>query len=220
MFFSILFQTLDTYRSAHLTYPNLRLSTFERRYEIGENETVNPDELEAMMTHNDNNQNTADRVSVSHEKGAHIQEVINISRPVEAVYAFWKNASNLPKIVPHLQTVEDDGNGYGSWTFQLPVGPQAIIQVELINELANEVIGWRSVGSSAVSNAGAVRFRSLSPENTEVTLQAEYQLPLGVLGEVATKVLGMQPTDMVRKTLDNLKAHLEGTATVNGASQY
>jgi uncharacterized membrane protein len=157
-----------------------------------------------------NDARTSDQVSVPHEQGTHIDETLIIHRSASELYLFWKNPANLPRVVPHLQRVELDSFNRGAWAFRLPIGPEVSIPIELVNEVPNEVIGWRSLDGSPVANAGAIRFNALSPTSTEVRLQAEYILPLGIVGSAVTKVLGTEPADLVRQTLANLKEQTEG----------
>lgn len=162
---------------------------------------------------------TSDQVSVPHEEGQHISHVTTINRLTSLVYSFWKNPDNITRIVPHLVSVVDQGNGTGHWTFTLPLGAQVVIPIEIINEVPNEVIAWRSLEGSPVANAGAIRFSATDSGETEVRLEAEYKMPLGVLGSAAAKVLGAEPTDLVRQTLDNLRQLVEtGEIATNGRS--
>lgn len=167
-----------------------------------------------MAEHNTDNEN----VSVPHEQGEHITDVTTIQGSPMEVYAFWKDEGNIIDIVPHLTQVENNGNR-GSWTFSLPAGAKVVIPMEIINEIPGEVIAWRSLDGSPVANAGAIRFTSGSA-GTEVRLEAEYKMPLGVVGSAAAKVLGAEPKDLVRRTLDNLRMLMETgeIATTEGQS--
>lgn len=51
------------------------------------------------------------RNSVSAQHGAKVEESVTILRPREELYRFWRELSNLPRIMSHLQSVESiDGD--------------------------------------------------------------------------------------------------------------
>lgn len=146
-------------------------------------------------------------VSVPHQQGAHISEAITIDRPAAAVYAFWKNPDNLPKIVPHLDRVETSGS-HGHWTFQLPARLPVTLDVDIINDLPNEAIAWRSASNSFISHAGAVRFTP-DGNSTEVRVEVEYVPPAGAVGVAAAKIAGAEPSSLIQEMLRNLKQQIE-----------
>src|SRR5688500_18298919 len=47
------------------------------------------------------------RGALGGSRGVHVREGIIIARPVDEVYRFWRNLSNLPHFMTHLERVEE-----------------------------------------------------------------------------------------------------------------
>ena len=47
--------------------------------------------------------------SLAHRRGVTVRRTVAISKPVEEVYAFWRNFENLPRFMRHLESVTSDG---------------------------------------------------------------------------------------------------------------
>src|SRR5690242_20424822 len=100
-------------------------------------------------------------ISVPHEQGIHIEKSVHIARPRTELYAFWRNLSNLPRFMPYLERIQELGDRYSHWT---AAGPLGLIRyhwdAEIINEIKDELIAWRTVDGSQIAHAGAVRFEN------------------------------------------------------------
>ena len=66
--------------------------------------------------------------------------------------------SNLPRFMTHLERVEELDRTRSRWTARGPAGTTVSWEAHIINEVTNEVIGWRSVGDADVVSAGSVHF--------------------------------------------------------------
>jgi uncharacterized membrane protein len=80
---------------------------------------------------------------------------------------------------------------------------------EIINEVPNELIGWRSVDDSNVQNAGSVHFSSAGSRGTEVRVLLRYDPPGGKFGAIVAKLFGEEPSRQVQEDLRRLKQILE-----------
>ncbi len=158
-------------------------------------------------------------VSVPHEQGVHIEESVLINRPVEDIYAFWRNFENLPRFMSHLKSVENRGDNRSHWVAKAPAGMTVEWDAEIINEVRNEVIGWRSLADAQIANAGSVRFRPQT-QGTRVTVTMEYVPPAGALGQQIAKWLGEEPKQQIAEDLKKLKQILESEQmpTSNGSA--
>lgn len=151
-------------------------------------------------------------VSVPHEQGIRIEERILIHRPVEEIYAFWRNFENLPRFMQHLQSVEVLDNKRSRWTAVGPANVPISWDAEIINERRNEVIGWRSTDNAVVANAGSVSFRPVfNGQATEVTVKIEYIPPAGEVGAFVAKVFGREPRQQIPEDMQRLKQLMENT---------
>jgi uncharacterized membrane protein len=159
----------------------------------------------------------ADNVSVPHEQGIHVSETVTIDRPVEDIFAFWRNFENLPQFMNHLESVTYLPNGNTHWVAKAPLGTKVEWDAEIVNEVRNEVIGWRSLKDSQIANAGAVRF-SPAPGNqgTQVRVELEYVPPAGSIGAAVAAFLGEEPSVQVRDDLQRLKNLMETSSIGSG----
>lgn len=151
-----------------------------------------------------------DNVSVPYGRGIRVEKSVTINRSPEELYRFWRNFENLPRFMSHLKSVNVIDDKRSHWVAKGPAGSEAEWDAEVINEISNELIGWRSVDGSQVSNAGSVHFtRSVANRGTEVKVILRYDPPGGVLGAVIAKVFGEDPARQVQEDLRTLKQILE-----------
>jgi uncharacterized membrane protein len=139
---------------------------------------------------------------------------VTILRPREELYRFWRDFSNLPRIMRHLQSVQTTGDGRSHWVARGPLGIPIEWDAEIITERENELIGWRSVGDSEVDTAGSVHFTSAPGDRgTEVRVVLKYDPPAGKLGSAVAWLLGKAPDQQIREDLRRFKWVME-TSTV------
>jgi uncharacterized membrane protein len=152
----------------------------------------------------------APSASVAHGRGVKIKKTVTIRLSPSRVYRFWRALDNLPIFMHGLDsvTVLDDGRSH--WCARGPAGKTVEWDAQIINDVENEVIAWRSLPDSQVHNAGSVRFeRALGGHGTLVTVTMEYDPPAGLLGALAARLLGADPERQVEDDLRRLKALLE-----------
>jgi len=154
-------------------------------------------------------------VSVPHEQGEHIVGVVTIDRPVEELFAIWRNFQNLPNIMSYLEKVEIIDDTHSRWTVKAPAGTTVSWDAEIINEVKNEVIGWRSLHNAQVANAGSVRFRPAPYEKgTQMRVTLEYVAPGQKLGVAVAKWLGQNPEQQLQDDLERFKMYIESGAFI------
>ena len=136
---------------------------------------------------------------------------ITINRPVEDVYRFWRDFTNLPSFMNHLESVEVTGNGRSHWTANAPAGRTVDWDAELVEDEPNQRLAWRSLDGSQVSNSGSVSFTPAPGDRggTEVRVELSYDPPGGALGKVVAKLFGEEPQQQVTDDLRRLKQVLE-----------
>ncbi|HET8773741.1 MAG TPA: SRPBCC family protein [Thermoanaerobaculia bacterium] len=149
-------------------------------------------------------------VSVPYGKGVRVEESVTIDASPEAVYTFWRNFENLPRFMHNLESVTVHDGARSRWVAKGPAGTNVGWEAEIINEIPNELIGWRSIDGSKVDNAGSVHFTRVSDGGTEVKVVLRYDPPAGVLGATISKILGEDPAVNVQEDLGRLKTILEG----------
>jgi uncharacterized membrane protein len=147
---------------------------------------------------------------VAYGRGIRVEKSITINREPAQIYEFWRNLENLPRFMDHLESVTAYDDKRSHWVATGPAGKSVEWDAEIINEVPNELIGWRSLEDSEVDNAGSVQFRrAAGGRGTEVRVTMRYDPPGGALGAVVAKLFGEEPSQQVEGDLRRLKALLE-----------
>ncbi len=146
--------------------------------------------------------------SIAYELGIRVDDSVFIEKPREEVYRFWRNLENLPRFMKHLESVHEIDNKRSHWVAKGPAGHSVEWTSEIINEIENELIGWRSLDGSEVDNAGSVRFKS-SQAGTIVQVSLQYNPPGGMLGALFARLFGEEPSQQIAEDLRRLKQLLE-----------
>ncbi|MBK8022276.1 MAG: SRPBCC family protein [Chloroflexi bacterium] len=158
-------------------------------------------------------------ISVPHQQGLRVVHSVTIARPVAEIYAFWRDFTNLPQFMRHLESVTSLGEGRSRWKVKGPVGTTIEWDAVLVNDEVNRVIGWRTLENPTVDHAGSVRFKPATGDRgTEVTVELEYHPVGGALGAAFATLLGVSPDRQIWEDLQRLKQHLEvgQTTSVEG----
>jgi uncharacterized membrane protein len=148
-----------------------------------------------------------------------VERSVTISKAPEELYAFWRDLENLPRIMRHLESVTVLSPARSHWRAKGPAGQHVEWDAEIINDIPNELIAWKSVDEASVPNAGSVRFvRAPGGRGTEVHVELEYEPPAGRIGAVAAKLFGESPDIQVREDLRRFKQMMETgeAATTDG----
>jgi uncharacterized membrane protein len=150
------------------------------------------------------------RIALSGNRGTHIRESVRLEKPVAEVYRFWRNLQNLPRFMTHLTQVTDLGTGRSHWEAQGPARVRVEWDAEIINEVEDKLIAWRSLPGSDVVTAGSVNFSTVRDgRSTEIDVHLQYEPPAGRAGHLFATVLGRNPSSMIREDLRHLKQLLE-----------
>ncbi|CAN5826819.1 SRPBCC family protein [soil metagenome] len=143
-------------------------------------------------------------------RGAHVEESVTINRPIEELYRFWRNLENLPQFMRHLQSVERITDTLSRWRAKGPAGAILEWNAEIINEVPNKVIGWRSIEGSDVVSAGSVNFDDAGPgRGTRVRVHLQYSPPGGKAGAALARLVGRDAGTEIREDLRRFKQLLE-----------
>jgi uncharacterized membrane protein len=151
--------------------------------------------------------------------GVFIQERVTIEAPADQLFDFWRNPSNLPRVLPHLERVDVTDARRSHWIMRGPAGTTLEWDAEIINEVPGETIGWQSLPGADVASAGSVRVRPVSRGGTEVMVTMQYAPPAGRLGASIARLLGHSPEAEVRDALRRLKQTFEAGEWHGGDGQ-
>lgn len=139
-----------------------------------------------------------------------VTAVVTIRRPVDEVYAFFRDFSNLPSFMKHVVSVEDLGEDISHWVVRGPGGRMFEWDAEIVKERTNEILAWKSLPGGDIENDGVVRFvPAPGDRGTEVHAKIRYRAPGGRVGALIAKLFGREPGQQARGDLRRLKQVLE-----------
>lgn len=150
------------------------------------------------------------RAALAGNRGIHVRESIRLELPLDAVYAFWRRLENLPRFMTHVREVRDLGGGRSHWVAEGPADMPVEWDAEIINEVPNKVIGWKSVAGSDIATAGSVHFSpARQGRSTQLSVHLQYAAPGGAAARLLAFVFGRDPAHMIREDLRRVKQLLE-----------
>ena len=150
------------------------------------------------------------RLALGGARGVVVELSTTINRPAEELYAFWRNFENLPRFMTHLIAVNVIDRRRSHWVAKAPGSRTVEWDAEIINEIPNELIGWRTVHRADVVSAGSVRFKPAGPgRGTEVHVHMQYSPPAGRVGAAIAWMLGHEPSQTIQEDLRRFKQLLE-----------
>ncbi len=159
--------------------------------------------------------------TVNARKAIKIERSVTILMPADELYAFWRKFDNLPRFMTHLESVTCSDDQHSHWIAKLPGGKRVEWDSEIVNDIPNELIAWKTVGNPDVAHAGSVHFRE-APQNrgTELKVVFDYEPPGAHLFAHIAKLFGHAPDALVREDLRRFKMLVESgeIATTEGQS--
>jgi uncharacterized membrane protein len=139
-----------------------------------------------------------------------LASTVTVNRPIEEVYAFWKDPRNYAQFMDHIDTVNPETSGRSRWKVTAPAGLSVEWEAEIVADTPNEMIRWQSTAASKVSNTGTVTFKT-APGNrgTIVKLEIEYLPKAGPIGASVGKIFSAIPKTQLSKDLRRFKQLIE-----------
>lgn len=163
--------------------------------------------INAAVGRNADRSNT--KVALAGPRGVHVYESITINRPPAELFRFWRDFSNLPRFMEHLDNVQVLSPTRSVWTAKAPAGMRVKWEADVINEIEGELVGWQSTQNADVATAGSVRFVPAPGGGTEIIVHLQYEPPAGKLGSWVASIFGEEPSQQIRADLRRLKGILE-----------
>jgi len=134
---------------------------------------------------------------------------ITVTRSPQDVYGYWRRLENLPRFMPHLQSVAETGQQTSHWVVAA-LGTTVEWDATITEDVPGERIAWRAVENADVPNEGDVTFTAgPGGRGTEVRVSMAYDPPAGKLGATFAKLLGTDPGQRLQADLRRLKQLLE-----------
>lgn len=159
---------------------------------------------------------TGSKKGVPYEQGIRIDQEVRIHRPAHELYQFWRNFENLPEFMDHLESVEMKGDKVSHWVVRGPGGYKVSWDAEIVNEVQDKLIGWRSLPGSQVASGGSVHFDETGDGSTIVRVSLQYNPPAGNIGAMISKAMGEDPQQMIREDLMHFRELMENRTLTHG----
>ena len=147
--------------------------------------------------------------------GVIVEESVTINRPISELYRFWRNLENLPRFMSHLDSVERITDTLSRWRARAPGGTTVEWNAEIINEVPDQVIGWKSIEGSDVVSAGSVNFDDAGALGTRVRVRLQYSPPGGKVGDAIARLIGSDAATQIRQDLQRFKQLVEAGETAH-----
>jgi uncharacterized membrane protein len=148
--------------------------------------------------------------TLPYELGIRARAAVTINQSRETVFASMRNFQQFPRFMRHLKSVEPLGDGRSHWVAEGPLGSSVSWDAEIINEISNELIAWKSLPGSQVDHAGSLRFADAPGQRgTEVRVEMQYNPPAGIVGAYVARLFGREPEQEIAADMRRLKQYLE-----------
>ena len=141
-----------------------------------------------------------------------LQATVTVNKSAEEAFAFWRDLTNLPRFMGHLESVTPaaEGDRRSHWVAKAPLGRTVSWDAEITSEDPGQRLAWRSLPGSRIDNSGTVHFATAPGDRgTEVKVVLHYDVPGGRLGRAVAKLLGEEPVQQVRDDLRRFKQVIE-----------
>jgi uncharacterized membrane protein len=144
------------------------------------------------------------------DRAVRVRKSVLVNRSPEEVYRFWRDFSNLPKFMSHIESVQIIDDRRSHWRAKGPGGTTVEWEAEILEDRPNELIAWRSVEESDVEHFGSVHFEAApGGRGTLVRVQIQYAPPGGAIAAKIAKLFGGVPGLEITRDLRAFKQVME-----------
>ena len=141
-----------------------------------------------------------------------LQATVTVNKSTDETFAFWRDLTNLPRFMQHLESVSPlaGGDTRSHWVAKAPLGASVSWEAEITSEEPGRRLAWRSLPGSRIDNSGTVHFAEAPGDRgTEVKVVLHYDVPGGRLGRAVARLVGENPVQQVRDDLRRFKQVME-----------
>jgi uncharacterized membrane protein len=141
---------------------------------------------------------------------AKITKSVTINAPVEKVFAFMSQPTNLPEVWPSMVEIKNvqpsPAGGYNfGWVYKM-AGVRFDGASETTESITNQLVVTKS--TKGIESTFVWMYES-KDNGTKVTVEVEYSVPIPLLGKLAEAFIVKQNEHEADAMLANLKARME-----------
>jgi uncharacterized membrane protein len=137
-----------------------------------------------------------------------VRKSLTVNRPAADLYSYWRKLENLPTFMPHIQSVQDLGNGQSHWVVNVLRGIELEWDAHITVDRPNEMIAWETEPDATLQNRGYVKFIPTS-RGTEVSVSLEYDPPTTMGGALAGRMVKFVVEQEIKEEIRNFKRLME-----------
>jgi uncharacterized membrane protein len=138
-----------------------------------------------------------------------------IERPIQEVYGFYRDFSNLPRFLGDVVAVQQVTHTRYRWVVEGPFGARVRFPVVVTDEQKDRLLRYRSGGPPLLRGRWELSFvEEAGAGSTRV--RERLLLPLGALGRAALGLAGKFPQREITANLAGLKRLLEAQQDAPG----
>lgn len=147
------------------------------------------------------------------------EKSIVVQKDPEAVYHFFQNVENLPRVLGHLESVRGKNHHHSHWIAKATKGIELDWEAEAINEKMNEQITWRAIEEGNIDNLFSVRLeKGQNGAGTLVRLSFQYNTNQSLLGAAFGRLFGRNPERLLEEALTQFKQIVETDTSASAAA--
>ena len=161
---------------------------------------------------------TSRAATVNARKAIKVERSIQVEREAEELYTLWRDFSNLPRFMRHLDSVDCSDELHSHWVAHLPGGKRVEWDSEIVNDLPGQLIAWKTVGHPDIAHAGSVHFTPRPGGAAEVRIVFDYEPPFArTIGSIASH-FGLTPDSLIDRDLQRFREYAETMPQSSGHS--
>ena len=148
--------------------------------------------------------------SPAEDRGLRVERTMTIRLSPGELYQEWRDLTHWPELVPILESVTLHDDRLSHWVARGLANMKIEWDAELVADEPGQLIAWRAVEGSDVSNAGSVHFETApGGRGTEVRVVLTCTPPGGRLGAAMATMFGKSADRQVREGLRRFKQRME-----------
>lgn len=135
--------------------------------------------------------------------------IITINRPAQELYDFWRDFSNLPRVMENITSIVCSDANHSRWTVKAPAGRTVEWDSIVTSDQPGKSIEWQSAEGADIRNSGKIEFRDAGERGTIVRAIIAYDPPGGLIGDLVARLFQRAPALQAQRDLRRFKQFME-----------